>query len=147
MRFINIVTIVHDASLQPLTLKKLPLHISRLVTIIVALQILNMGLFAQDFQQLSTSSVCPEINIINTVDEFVAEIILDHKDAVPETNDHSKKDLQLHKHVTNKLINFSVALSNSTSGFFTDSKSFIFSDDYNYQFSEDINPPPPKSLS
>ena len=55
-----------------------------------------MGLFVQEFQPMVTSSVSPEINIINTIDEYIAEVVLDHKDAVPEAKEQSKKDIQIH---------------------------------------------------
>lgn len=129
------------------TLEQLRLHITRFLIYVVALQILNMGLFVQEFEPLVSSAVTPEINIINTVDEYIAEVLLHHKDAVPEVKQHSKKDLQLHKHSLIKLINvtrpaveYSTKLSPSMSlsGFL---------DSYYYQFCKDINPPPPKSLA
>jgi len=64
-------------------LKKLRLHIARFVTLLVALQILNMGLFVQDFQYNISSSICDE-NVINSVVEYVSEVVLHEKNAMPE---------------------------------------------------------------
>ena len=106
-----------------------------------------MGLFVQDFGPLVTSAVSPEINIINTIDEYISEVILDHKDAVPEAKEHSKKDLQVHKHVIVKLIKVSRPLFFCMSENICAPRVSRFSDKYNYQFFEDITPPPPKLFS
>jgi hypothetical protein len=105
-----------------------------------------MGFFVQDFQPLVTSAACPEINIINTIDEYVAEVLLNHKNAVPESNDHTKKDLQVHKHVVTKLITFPAIPVTFHHDSNPPSKACIFCENYHYRFSRDINPPPPKPV-
>lgn len=103
-----------------------------------------MGLFVQDFQPIATPSVSPEINIINTIDEFIAEVVLNHKDAVPEAKEQSKKDMQLHKHGTFKLINISRPAVVLSSHRVSSPVLSVFANQYNYQFFQEINPPPPK---
>lgn len=120
------------------------LHIARIITLIVALQIMNFGLFAQDFQPLVTSAVTPEINIINSIDEYVAEIVLNHKDAVPENNKHPQKDLQVHKHTSFKLIGISKPQTLSDTQLVYQNKPTSLVKGYNYLFCKDIYPPPPK---
>lgn len=125
-------------------MKSPSVHIIRLVTFLVALQILNMGCFAQEFEPITTSSVTPATNIINTIDEYIAAVVLDNKDAVPEAKEHSKKDIQIHKHVILKLIDLSkpAVVCNSLKDF--SSHSSGFSNIYHYQFFQDITPPPQK---
>lgn len=106
-----------------------------------------MGLFVQDFQPLETSTVTPEVNIINTIDEYIAEIVFDYKDAMPEAKDHSKKDIQIHKHSVLKLINLVRPSFVCTVHMLPTSFLPVFFDKYSYQFYEDIIPPPPKQLS
>lgn len=106
-----------------------------------------MGCFVQEFEPIVSSPVTPELNIINTIDEYIAEVVLHHKDAVPEVREHSKKDIQVHKHAVLKLINISrPAIACQCKGILN-SHSIGFSDTYNYQFFEDITPPPPRQLS
>lgn len=125
-------------------MNKLRLHIARFITVLVAMQILNMGLFAQDFQSLSVSSINPELNIINSVDEYVAEVVLHHKDAVPENNKHPHKDIQTHKHVVFKLISFPKPQCCSATQLVFNNKPTAIIPVYQYQYYNDITPPPPK---
>ena len=120
------------------------LHVTRVITLIVALQIVNLGLFAQDFQPLETSAVTPEINIINSIDEYVAEIVFHHKDAVPENNKHLQKDLQMHKHTIYKLIGISKSQTLSDTRLTYYDKHSLLIKDYNYLFCKNIYSPPPK---
>ena len=108
------------------------------------MQIINIGLFAQDFQPLITSDITPEINIINTVDEFVAEIVLHHKDAVPENNKNPQKDIQAHKHVIFKQITIPKPQNNSAIQVAYHNKPTSLGATYNYLFCNTIHPPPPK---
>lgn len=128
-------------------MKTVRLHIARIITLIVALQIISLGLFAQDFQPLANSDITPEINIINSVDEYVAEVILHHKDAVPENNKQPQKDLQAHKHVQFKLITVPhpESLTGTQAVYHTRPTSLV--EGYKYLFSKSIYPPPPKNAA
>jgi len=126
-------------------MKAFRLHIARIITLIVALQIINFGLFAQDFQSLADSSISPELNIINSVDEYVAEVVLHHKDAVPENNKHPQKDLQVHKHIQYKLITIAKPQTLSATQLVFHNKPTSLVEGYKYLFCKDIYPPPPKS--
>ncbi len=123
---------------------RISIHIIHSVVFLVALQILNMGCFVQEFEPLVQSSVTPEINIINTLDEYIAEVVLEHKDAVPEAKEPSRKDIQIHKHAAIKLISISRSAISCNSLSISSLHLSVFSDTYNYQFWEDITPPPPK---
>lgn len=126
-------------------LKSIRFHIAKSLTFLVAFQILSLGLFVQDFEAMGTSDISPQINIINTVDEFVAEVVLQHVNAVPEPKEHSRKDIQIHKHAdykVNEIIVLSIPLVTQPSPSTTVSS---FAEKYDYQYFEDIIPPPPKS--
>ncbi len=125
-------------------MKDIRLHIARIVTLIVALQIINFGLFVQDFQPLANSSISPELNIINSIDEYVAEVALHHKDAVPENNKQPQKDLQAHKHIPFKLIPVPKPHTLSNTQLVYQHKPASLEEGYNYLFYKDIYPPPPK---
>lgn len=125
-------------------MNSLRLHIARFISLLVALQILNLGLFAQDFQPLVVSSISPETNIINSVDEYVTEVVLHHKDAVPENNKHPHKAIQAHKHTAFKLISFPKPQCITANQLGYNYKPTSITLDYNYQYCKDINPPPPK---
>lgn len=127
-----------------LTLKNFLLHIARLATFLVALQILNIGLFVQDFESLASSSSISDHNVINSVVEYVSEVVLNKVNALPENNNKANKDLQSHKHFTVKMIELqkpSIVIQNPAFSFKTH---FPLTQKYHYQFCTEINPPPPK---
>lgn len=124
-------------------------HIKKTVLIVVALQILNVGLFVQGFETVDIPNV--EENIINSVTEYVAEIMLQEKDAFPETIDDSSSGTSNQKDQHNitvkspefKMIKedyFSYSINNvSSSTFFISFKEKNIAD-----FISEIVPPPPK---
>ena len=59
------------------------LYISRFIVVLVALQILNLGLYAQDFTVIQKCNGA-DLNIINSVTEYVAEIVMKKANAFPE---------------------------------------------------------------
>ena len=85
-------------------MKKLRLHIARFATFLVALQMLNVGLFFQGFENLATPASISDNNIINSVVEYVSEIVLEKVNAVPESHGKNNHDLQQYKHFTLKMV-------------------------------------------
>lgn len=70
------------------------------IVLVVALQLLNMGLFNQTFTlQLNNS------NVINSLTEYIAEVIFKKQNAFPE-NDQQNQDKHSHNHHTVKAANF-----------------------------------------
>jgi hypothetical protein len=126
-------------------LKKLRLHIARFVTLLVALQILNMGLFVQDFQYNISSSICDE-NVINSVVEYVSEVVLHEKNAMPEyeNGDHNK-DLQPQKHIAVKIVEIKTPTLVVAPSLKHVKPNAPFTENYYFQFCKEINPPPPKA--
>lgn len=126
-------------------LRKLYLHTARFFTFLVALQILNMGLFVQSIEPLASPSSISDNNIINSVVEYVSEVMLNKINAIPESNNKANKDLQNHKHIIVKMIELqksSLAIAFKSDSFKIHSP---LSQSYYYRFYKEINPPPPKA--
>jgi hypothetical protein len=127
---------------------KVKLHIARFFAFVVALQILNMSIYTQDFQPLvQHSHTIGDINEINSFVEYVAEVVLDYKDALPEYQHYynNHKELQLHKHISVKLISLE---QESTEKLVLDNTRRYrpsLKESYDYLYYKEINPPPPKA--
>ena len=126
-------------------MNKLYSYIAHTFTFLVALQILNMGLFVQDFDALNSSSSISDQNIINTVVEYVSEVMLNKVNALPENNNKANKDLQVHKHFTVKLIELRKPFIAIPGLKFNSRIHYPLTESYYYQFCKEINPPPPKA--
>ena len=80
---------------------------------LVAFQILNMGLFAQDIPVLALNT--PTQNHINSVTEYIAEVSLGIKDAFPEGQHQNKSDKKSrHTSFHSKSLQFNLYKSNSS---------------------------------
>ena len=119
-------------------------HISRFISFVIALQILNMSIDAPCAQMQISKGMADNFNYIDTYVEYIAEVILRYENAIPESKDRQQKELQQHKQ-------FEVAfqkVSPITITFFEVIPQKIFSNfsnQYAYQFIKEINPPPPKA--
>lgn len=86
-------------------------RIKNLFLFLIALQILNMGLFAQDISIFSFS----QFNRINSVTEYIAEVTLGIKDAFPEGQHQNKSDKKSrHASFHSKNLQFNLYKSNSS---------------------------------
>lgn len=119
----------------------------KFIVLLVALQTLNTGLFAQDFELLRQSTT-QDTNIINSLTEYVSEVLLQKKNSFPEHNDPASQQHRKHSPVAKqtaiKLISIGSVPKVSqqpavkiTVGSFEQSS--------HYSFIKDINPPPPKA--
>ena len=59
-------------------------YVSLFIVTLVALQVLNLGLYAQDFNTLERDAYGHKPNIINSVTEYVAEVLMNKRNAFPE---------------------------------------------------------------
>lgn len=126
-------------------LKNFYLHIARFFTLLVALQILNMGFFVQDFESLPSSSSISDHNVINSVVEYVSEVVLNKINAIPENNNKANKDLQAHKHFSVKMIELQKSFISIPAVINSFKSHSFYIKNYCYQFCKEINPPPPKA--
>ena len=66
-------------------------HIKKVILVFVAMQILNTGLYAQDFPTAASGQ-----NVINSITEYVAEVLLVKGDIFPEHQHHQKHNKNSH---------------------------------------------------
>ena len=118
--------------------------LAKSVTLIVALQILNISIYAQDINMQQQKGFITYINDINSIAEYVGEVILKHPDAFPEYPKDGHKELQFSKHfdLTPSSIQKLKVQTNNTNAF----SKYVFphKEDYSFLFFREINPPPPK---
>jgi hypothetical protein len=120
------------------------LHIaSRALVLLLAIQILNLSINSIDFKPIETTNLT-EFNDINTLAEFVSEIVLGHINAFPEFEKKTQKQSQLQKHISIKIINDYFVVEPNL--FFKDNIQLDTNimDKYLYEYFQEINPPPPK---
>lgn len=121
------------------------LHIiQRVFLFVLAIQILNLSTNVIDFQRFPSTNLY-EFNDLNTIVEYVAEIVLDYKNAFPESDQqpYSSK-AQFEKHVNFKLFfpDALVLLQKIEDPVIRHNAWTI--EAYNSSFYKEINPPPPK---
>lgn len=68
-------------------------YITHFIVALVALQVLNLGLYAQEFETIPTTND-KQTNIINSVTEYVAEVLMKKKNAFPERRESSNQSNQ-----------------------------------------------------
>jgi len=123
-------------------------NISRIIILIVALQILNTGLFAQDFQVLKkVTSTGEETNIINSVAEYIGEVVFQKANSFPErrnTPHHHQKHHFSVKAQTIKLIAKENYIQPIQSPVVLKTTYESLQKPY-LNFVRDITPPPPKA--
>lgn len=123
-------------------------HIARLLLFVVAMQILNLSIYMQDFEPLKIHKhTIGEINEINSIVEYVAEVVLNHKGALPEykqqNSDHTA--LQMHKHAPVKMITFDDLQPQRVFSVAKQTYVHPLNEAYDFLFFREINPPPPKA--
>ena len=117
---------------------------AKFITLVVALQILNVSIYAQDVDALCQKNVLMYDNDINTVAEYIGEVLLKHTNAFPEYPNDGHKDLQFSKHIDINLFSFQHFKSKSSP---SRKVEYLFPNkiDYDFLFFKEINPPPPKA--
>lgn len=124
-------------------MQKLNKHIIRVITLIVALQLLNLSIYAQDFTPIYNNQGNTETNISETVVEFVIEVVLGHTGAIPEQSQHHK-DLHFHKHVSYKAIGFEKTVLLSDTQINIAKLPIPLQESFEDLYQQEINPQPPK---
>lgn len=126
--------------------RKKVIHIIRFVFLwVIALQILNLSTDSIDFHPMATASIS-EFNDLNSITEYISEIVLDHVNAFPENEQRTNNKTQSIKHIDIKIYKpTDLALNLNTN--YQMLVSYIFPSDEtdSYLFSKEITPPPPKA--
>lgn len=123
---------------------KLRIVFAKCITVIVALQILNVSIYAQDIDMLQQKGVITYSNDINSIAEYIGEVILKHVNAFPEYPNDGHKDLQFCKHIDLNSFSFQQFKVQIAGKHYIE---YLVPDkiDYNFLFFKEINPPPPKA--
>ncbi|NCI46236.1 hypothetical protein GWC94_06220 [Sediminibacterium sp. WSJ-3] len=119
-------------------------YIVKFITLLLALQLLNLSIYGQGFTPIPVRADAPEINISETVVEFVVEVILKHKNAIPEQDQQDGHDLQFHKHLSFEAIDFRPYFLPGLPAV-RNNKPVALNPSYDYLYLREINPPPPKA--
>ena len=119
-------------------------HITRFITLVVALQLLNLSIYAQDFRPIYNETGSDEINITETIGEYVVEVVLGHTNAIPEQSQHHK-DLHFHKHMSFKAISFNRDMYLSASQLHVAKMPIPLHETFENLYMQEINPQPPKA--
>ncbi len=121
-------------------------YFTYLIVSLVMLQVLNLGLYAQDFENIAKDKNGNEPNIINSVTEYIAEVVMHKENAFPE-----KKESPNQSNSHDNLIKFQPFKITISSNF--DKLSLLAKAEHKYNsfvlsiytnFSPDIIAPPPK---
>lgn len=120
------------------------LYFIKVVLLVVAVQILNLSVYGKSFH---TSELTNESNQIDSMVEYLAEVVLDFKNVFPEngsTHNHQTHTNHQLKHESIKLVN--VRKNAEVKAYCaTVIKTYPVKEDYKYLFAREINPPPPKA--
>jgi hypothetical protein len=120
------------------------LHIaSRALVLILAIQFLNLSVNSIDFKPIETINLT-EFNDINTIAEFVSEIMLGKVNAFPECSNKTQKQSQLQKHISIKIINDQKIIEPEFLMIAKVQFCTALKNKYLYEYFQEINPPPPK---
>lgn len=138
------------AQLLPIFASQMKKFITNILTkgliVLIAIQIINLSIDGVDFQPMASKVVIADFNYLNSLTEYVSEIVLGHKDAFPEfQKESSSSKSQIIKHLSLKLFQHE-NLVNKTS-YPVKGTSFIvpLTEDYKFCYFREINPPPPKA--
>ena len=119
-------------------------HTVRFITLVVAMQLLNLSIYAQDFKPIYNEAGSDETNITETLVEYVVENVLGHKNAIPEQSQHHK-DLHFHKHISFKAISFNRDMFLSASQLHIAKLPIPLHESFDDLYMQEINPQPPKA--
>ena len=120
------------------------LFFAKFITFIVALQILNVSIYAQDIDMLQQRNILNYSNEINSITEYVSEVVLKHSNAFPEYPNDGHKEMQFSKHIDLNLFSVQHFKAQPSTKVYTE---YLYPHkiDYDFLFFKEINPPPPKA--
>ncbi|MEP6467390.1 MAG: hypothetical protein ABJB05_13865 [Parafilimonas sp.] len=118
--------------------------LAKIFVFVAALQILNMSIYAPNVNMLQQKGVITYDNDINSIAEFIGEVVLKHFNAFPEYPNDGHKEMQFSKHID---INAFVCPAFKTPAIAPPHIEYLVphNEDYNFLFFKEINPPPPKA--
>jgi hypothetical protein len=116
--------------------------IKNFLVFVIALQVLNMSIDVPSAQSNVSSH---DFNYIDTYVEYIAEVILKYKNAIPESKHRHQRELQLHKHIQVICEAFQITAIDKLYNLIRKPYG-NYSDKYASTFIKEIHPPPPKKI-
>lgn len=128
-----------------MTVRQLIVHITRLAFLwLLAFLLLNLSVDSIDFKPMFTANLS-EFNDLNSITEYISEVVLGHSNAFPESAKKTNTKSQSIKHVDLKIHEYQGELQTPDNRYISLlCYGFHLDDTYSYLFSKEINPPPPK---
>lgn len=128
---------------------KLRTYLIKLLLLVIAIQILNLSVYGRDCDDdcLELSATIGDVNEMDSITEYVAEVLLDQKNLFPESGHHNRRSGMPHqaKHIVFKMVSIKRRQFEQPF-YFTSAKAKILSKvDYKYLYAREITPPPPKA--
>lgn len=128
-------------------MKNIRTYFNKFILFAIALQILNLSVYGSEYEQQymdKNGHVAFCNNQIDCVAEFVAEVILDYRNAMPENKgNHTKNKSKIIK-AQIQLIAQNIPVTKVYKTYPTVVKHGYYNNQYDYLFYKEINPPPPK---
>ncbi len=124
---------------------KFKILFAKLIVFIMAVQILNLSIYAQDYNPIKIGKTLYETNEINSIAEYVGEVVLHHNNQFPEYPNDGHKDLQFLKHFTLTAFSIPVLKIQHKDYAVNVNYSVPLNEHYDFLFYKEINPPPPKA--
>lgn len=116
--------------------------------LIVALQILNLSVYGNAYVEtvvLKNNKKKTQINQIDSLAEYIVEIVLKHTNAFPEQKgNHTKNENKSFKAPFKIITRINVVEEKETKIASVTKPHSHYSNNYDYLFFKEINPPPPK---
>ena len=104
-----------------------------------------MSVDTNDFKPLQYTNDIINFNYLNSMAEYITEVVMQKTDAFPEFFKHNTNQSQSMKHFDIKLYQPTAFHALNIHSTTVVNISFPFDDTYSYQFCKEINPPPPKA--
>ena len=128
-------------------MKNFKKHINRFIILILAIQIMNLSIDARPENEVLLKNSSKDMNRIDNAVEYVFEIVLNDKDAIPENTTGPKDErvpVQFHKGEIFKAVAYTDLPSYTPVVTETAIVRLPHIQGYFYQYCTEINPPPPK---
>lgn len=119
-------------------------YIIKFITLVVALQLLNLSIYAQDFKPLFINQETSEVNISETITEFVSEQLLGFVNSFPEQTQHHK-GFRFHKNISFKAITPLPTSVIIEIAYPLPKRIASLKEHFSSLFNQEINPPPPRN--
>ena len=119
----------------------------KVLLLVMAIQVLNLSVYGRDCEESLQQNSIGEYNQMDSLVEYVAEILLDYKNVFPENGSHNRRSSMPHqlKHVTIKMVSLKKRMFEEPCHIAAATAEMLSKEEYKYLYICDITPPPPKA--